>query len=211
MTAVSYNQWLPATQAHLTNCPTDMILEAIRTTCIMFCASTRYLRVELDPFNTVATNDEYNLSPPVDSAIAEILSLRINGRQLMPTTVNALEAETADWKLRSGTPTRYFQRGKATVVVNPVPANVYQVRAVVVVKPTQSSGGVDERIFEEWKPAITSGVLAYLMAMPEKEWSNPNLSAYHGTLYSAAVVDARNQADSGYSLTRPSRVRARFL
>ena len=211
MTAVTYTQWLPAVQIHVPECPTPMITEAVRSTCIRFCGESRYLREELDPFNTVATDDEYELTPPADSAIAEILSLRINGRLLDPTTVDALEAETVDWKDLSGYPSRYFQRSRSVIVVNPVPDAAYVSRAVVAIKPSQASSGVDGRVFEEWKDAIASGTLAYLMAMPGQAWSNPELAGYHGGLFSSAVARARAQADAGYSLTRPSRVRARFL
>ncbi len=211
MTAVAYTQWLPAVQIHVPECPTPMITEAVRSTCIRFCGESRYLREELDPFNTVATDEEYEIAAPADCAIAEILSLRVDGTQLKPTTVDALENEVVDWQDLTGRPTRYFQRSRAVIVMNPVPDAAYVSRAVVAIKPSQSSGGVDERVFEEWKDAIASGALAYLMAMPGQAWSNPELAGYHGGLFSSAVSRARNQADAGYSLTRPSRVRARFL
>ena len=109
MTAVAYTQWLPAVQIHVPECPTPMITEAVRSTCIRFCGESRYLREELDPFNTVETDEEYEIAAPADCAIAEILSLRVDGTQLKPTTVDALENEVVDWQDLTGRPTRYFQ------------------------------------------------------------------------------------------------------
>ncbi len=81
--AIVYTQWLPHVQVKVPDCPKARIYYCIRQKVIEFCQLLPlFLRQELDSFYTVADDNEYDLSPPVDNNIAQLLMLKVNKREL---------------------------------------------------------------------------------------------------------------------------------
>jgi len=185
MAIVPYTQWLPYVQVNVPDCPKALIVEAIRQKVIEFCQRSLFLRQELDSFYTVADDNEYDLSPPVDTTIAQLLMLKVNKRELEPKTQDDMEY--------------FFLKNTNTAILVPKPIGVYPVRILVALKPTQAAQGVDEIIFEEYKDAIKHGALAYLMLMAEKTWSNPNMSAFYQSQFDAAIQESKMRAEQGYA------------
>lgn len=211
METVLYSQWLPSIQVNVPGCPRAMVIEAIRSKAIEFCDRSRFWRKELDGFYTVADDEEYDIETPVETAIADILLIKVDGHELSPKTQDEIEADNNEWRDSSGRPDVFFLRDTKTAVFVPIPDSQYAVRVLVALKPTQAAQGVDEIVFEEHKDTIMHGALAYLMQMPEKTWTNPNLSIFHQGKYDEAVTKAKNKADRGYALRKTFRVKAHFI
>lgn len=211
MATVPYSQWLPVIQVSVPDCPELLILEAIRQKVIEFCSKSRFWRKELDGFNTVATDSEYEIITPVDSTIADILKIKVNKELLEPKTQDDLESLYQEWRDVVGSPKYFFLRDTSSVVFSPIPDAVYTVRLLVALKPTQAAQGVDEIIFEEYKDAIKHGALAYLMQMPEKSWFSPDMSVFYGTLFEASIVSAKLRAEQGYNLRKTFRVKPNYF
>ena len=211
MAIVPYTQWLPYIQVNVPDCPKALIVEAIRQKVIEFCQRSLFLRQELDGFYTVADDNEYDLSPPVDNNIAQLLTLKVNKRELEPKTQDDLEEIYQEWRDQEGQPSYFFLKNTYTAILVPKPIGVYPVRILVALKPTQSAQGVDESIFEEYKDAIKHGALAYLMLMAEKSWSNPNMSAIYQSQYDAAVTDAQSRANQGYAHRKTFRAKPNYI
>ena len=211
MTAVAYSEWLPCIQPHVPDCPTPMITDMVRSVCIDFCESSRYLRTQLDSFNTVVDDDEYEITTPTDTVLAGILSMRVGDRVLEATTQERLEEEATYWRDRSGPPTRYIQSSEQAVILNPVPSDVEAVRVFAAIRPSQASGGIDEAIFERFRDGIASGAISRLMAMPGVAWSNPQLAEYHASIYGASVTQASSKAARGLTHDVRPRIRPRYL
>jgi len=211
MAIVPYSQWLPYVQVNVPDCPRALIIEAVRQKVIEFCAKSRFWRKELDGFNTVATDSEYEITTPVDSTIADILKIKVNKELLEPKTQDDLESLYQEWRDVAGQPKYFFLRDTSTVVFSPIPDAVYTVRLLVALKPTQAAQGVDEIIFEEYKDAIKHGALAYLMQMPEKSWFSPDMSVFYGTQFESFIVSAKLRAEQGYNLRKTFRVKPNFF
>lgn len=211
MTNVAYTQWLDHIQPHVQDCPSPMILLAVRQACIEFCRSSRYLRVNLDPFNTVVGDDEYDLSPPADTVVSAVLNVRCGGRLIDAARQEDLDSEANYWRDLEGPPSRYLLPNEATIILNPVPQEVVAVRILAAIRPSQASGGVDEAIFERFLDPVASGALARLMAMPGVSWSNPELAGYHAQLFKAGVSDAADKAARGLTDNKRIRAKARFM
>ena len=105
----------------------------------------------------------------------------------------------------------FFMKDMTTAILVPCPDAAYPVRIVVALKPTQVAQGVDEIIFEEYKNVITHGALAYLQQMPEKTWSNPNMSVFYQGLFDADVQEAKLKSEKGYALRKTFRTQAHFI
>jgi hypothetical protein len=211
MAIVPYTQWLPYVQVNVPDCPKALIVEAIRQKVIEFCQRSLFLRQELDGFYTVADDNEYDLSPPVDTNIAQLLMLKVNKRELEPKTQDDLEEIYQEWRDQSGEPSYFFLKNTNTAILVPRPIGVYPVRILVALKPTQAAQGVDESIFEEYKDAIKHGALAYLMLMAEKTWSNPNMSAFYQSQFESSIQESKMRAEKGYALRKTFRVKAHYI
>ena len=211
MAIVPYTQWLPYVQVNVPDCPKALIVEAIRQKVIEFCQRSLFLRQELDGFYTVADDNEYDLSPPVDNNIAQLLMLKVNKRELEPKTQDDMEEIYQEWRDQSGETQYFFLKNTYTAILVPKPMGVYPVRILVALKPTQAAQGVDESIFEEYKDAIKYGALAYLMLMAEKTWSNPNMSAFYQSQFDAAITDSKMRAEKGYAMRKTFRTKAHYF
>lgn len=211
MATVLYSQWIPVVLVELPGCPRPLVIEAVRQATIQFCQDSGFWRKELDGFYTVATDAEYELEPPVDSTIADVLLIKVNKREIEPKTQDDLEGMYSDWRDTSGCPTCFFLRDKQTIVLLPIADDAYPVRVIATLKPTQAAQGVDEIVFEEFKDCIKHGAIAYLAKIPEKTWTNPGKSADSQAEFNAGIVKARLSAQNGYSIRKSHRVVARFI
>ncbi len=211
MAIVPYTQWLPYVQVNVPDCPKALIVEAIRQKVIEFCQRSLFLRQELDGFYTVADDNEYDLSPPVDNNIAQLLMLKVNKRELEPKTQDDLEEIYQEWRDQEGQPSYFFLKNTNTAILVPKPMGVYPVRLLVALKPTQAAQGVDEIIYEEYKDAIKHGALSYLMLMAEKTWSNPNMSAFYQSQFESSIQESKMRAEKGYALRKTFRVKAHYI
>jgi hypothetical protein len=211
MATVPYSQFQPFVQVDVPACPKALIIEAIRQTVIDFCQVTGFWRKELDGFNTIATDDEYELITPVYSTIADILTIKVNERTIEAKTQDDLENDFDNWRTLTGSPKYYFLPDKKTLVLIPIPDDAYPVRIIVSLKPTQSAQDCDEIIFEEYKQAIVDGALAWLMDKPSKDWSNPNLAMLYKQKYDTALINAKNNAQKGYAKRKSFRVKANYF
>ena len=104
--------------------------------------------------------------------------IKVNKEPIEAKTQDDLESIYSEWREQNGKPKYFFMRDKTSIVFVPIPDAAYPVRLLVALKPTQTAQGVDSIIFEEHKEAIKFGALAYLMMMPNKEWSDPNSSVF---------------------------------
>ena len=211
MATVPYTQWQPFIQVYVPDCPMALIIEAVRQACIEFCQNSRYWRYELDAFYTVATDAEYELTPPTDSTIADILLIKVNKEQLEPKTQDDLEVIYNEWREQNGKPKYFFMRDKTNMVLVPIPDAAYPIRLLVSLKPTQTAQGVDELVFEEHKEAIKFGALAYLMMMPNVAWSNPNGSIFYQQQFEEKTNAAKVKAERGENLRKSFRVKANYF
>lgn len=67
---------------------------------------------------------------------------------------------------------------------------------------TQDSVGCPKFIYDRYYDGILSGVLANLQAMPGKAWTDPNMVAYHRSIFEDAVTRASSDIDSSFNRER---------
>lgn len=211
MSLIPYSQWLPFVQVNVAGCPKALMIEAIRQKAIEFCQRSRFWRKELDGFYTVANDEEYELSAPVDSVIADILLIKVNKCELIQQTQDDLETRYKEWREVKGQPIYFFLKDTSTAILVPIPDAIYPVRLLVSLKPSQAAQGVDAIVFEEYKDVIKHGALAYLCAMQEKEWSNANMVSFYQAQFEAGLSDAKKRAEHGYAMRKTFRVKPHYF
>jgi len=130
--------------------------------------------VDPNAFNS----DQYNESP-------------FNGN---PSTVVPDEA-VAD----GSTPTSICQLTPDKYIVLPLPdkAKPYNMRMFVALKPKRTATGLDETIFDELEDVILHNALQHLLVLPNTNWSDRELAAYHAKQFIYQVSERRARANLG--------------
>lgn len=82
---------------------------------------------------------------------------------------------------------------KVVVVFILVP-NVLVANVPIRVSPNSTDRELPILAYQEHAEAITSGVLARMMAMPSKPYTNPLMATYHGRKYRNDTIKYRNEA-----------------
>jgi Zn-finger nucleic acid-binding protein len=209
MASSLYSVWLPSILVDVPTCSVDMVNEAVRDVVIDFCKRTKVLRVDADPFYTVIGDSSYTLTPPSDTQVIDVLTLKYNDSvMIQPQLREELDRRIPNWATREGTPATFLSTRPGDIVFDSIPQEVVIVRPYVAVKPSQTSQGVDEFIFEEFKKDIRHGVLAFLFSQPNKSYSNPALAAYHEQTFERRVSKAITKSQAGYNSKKQFNCRA---
>jgi hypothetical protein len=98
-----------------------------------------------------------------------------------------------------GEPTVICQLTADKYIVLPLPdkAKTYMMRMFVALKPKRTATGMDEAIFDEIEDVLVHGALQHLLVIPNKNWSDRELAAYHAKQYLFHVNERRARANLG--------------
>lgn len=84
-------------------------------------------------------------------------------------------------------------------IVLPMPDNekAYEMRMFVALKPKRDASGMDEFIFDELEDVIVHNALQHLLVLPDSNWSDRELAAYHAKQYLFHLNERRARANLG--------------
>lgn len=99
----------------------------------------------------------------------------------------------------ASTPQAICQVSPDRYVVLPLPdgTTTYTVRMFYALKPKRNSTAMDEIVFNDLEEAIFHGTLQHLLVLPQSNWSDRELAAYHAKQYLTAVAERRARANLG--------------
>lgn len=119
---------------------------------------------------TSTLNDESYNDDPYNGDISEVL--QVNG---------------------AGPPRDICQVTVDKFVVLPLPDDVipYSLRMFVALKPSRTSTGLNDVVYNELRDVIVHSALNELLAIPDKEWMDKELATYHGKLASFKMAERR--------------------
>ena len=120
-----------------------------------------------------------------------MIDVWLDGTKLDPVSKDTLTQDYVDWVATTGTPSKYFLTASKDLRLYPIPEVDGTLMASVSLVPKMTATVLPEFLLDDWYEAISNGALWILLSMPNAAWSNPNLAAYHGNLFSAAKGSAR--------------------
>jgi hypothetical protein len=84
-------------------------------------------------------------------------------------------------------------------IILPLPddTKIYTMRMFYALKPKRNSTGMDEVIFEELEDVITHNALQHLLVLPNTNWSDRELAAYHAKQFIFQLSERRARANLG--------------
>ena len=84
-------------------------------------------------------------------------------------------------------------------IILPLPddTKTYTMRIFYALKPKRNATGMDEVIFEELEDVITHNALQHLLVLPNTNWSDRELAAYHAKQFIFSISERRARANLG--------------
>jgi hypothetical protein len=146
---------------------------------------------------------EYPYNNPSQSEVHAFLTAAVNGEPLEPVTLEQLVDIYPDWPNlatdKRADPRRICQIDPDNFVVAPVPddSKIYDIKMIVALKPLRDAAGMDKTVFDELEDTIMHGALQHLLVLPDKNWSDRELAAYHSKQYLYKITERRARANIG--------------
>ena len=202
MTTVAYTAFLSEVAPLVLQCPTPLIINAIRNTAIDFCTKTNVWQ-ETQPVQTVTAADlPLDLSASTGVTVTLVLACKINGILIEPVTLDYLDGQHTNWEVASGTPINYFQANTAQLGLYPKPVGAVNLTLRVAYAPTRSSTEIDSAIYENNLTTLAAGASASLMMMPDLPWSHPKLALYYSAIYASDTTEALTSTQKSFTRAR---------
>lgn len=98
----------------------------------------------------------------------------------------------------ASTPQSICQVNPDKYIILPLPDDTpYQMRMFVALKPKRSATGMDEFIMDELEEVIMHGALQHLLVLPNTNWTDRELAAYHAKQFTFQTAERRARANLG--------------
>lgn len=215
-----FKELWPYVLPQVPTCSNMMATQQLERAARELCQKARIWRVTQTPLPINGSDCEYEFEPYDNADRVQIEWATYGGRQIKPTTEQQLFKCDKEWMTRRGHPTHYLEMNSGMIRVWPTPDE-----SVVPGVPGMSSGGteptpedaaaecmlifrismkpalgataMDRQILDDFYDTIINGALAYLMFMPGKPWSAPDLAAVYSSTFHEGMDRARRQAIDG--------------
>lgn len=194
--------------ANVPGCPRPTIEQFVRDIAIEVCEKTLVWRYKQPTITLVAGTYEYAYDLPASTEITAVTHTKLSkdgvfADRLFPATQDDLLRMYPDWPSsdvdKRSQPRYLSQIDPSMFVVAPVPDSsvTYTVDMFLALKPSLSSTGMEETIFNNCENLIIHGVLQHLHTIPDKSWTDYGVASYHAKQYTYKTAAKRAQANLG--------------
>jgi len=191
----------PLVRRQAKGCPNVTLRDALRRAARELCFESWYVTRTLT-IDAVEGTNAYALQPVAGSEEAcAVKAAQFGEEPLLPVLAESVPDSGA-----AGSPTMFYLRLPATIVVLPVPdedaAGALRVR--VAVQPKADALLIPDEL-GNFDRALASGALAWLHAMPGEQWTDVGAAERLKREFFHAKSEARRKAQAGH-LPRSQRV-----
>jgi len=179
----------------LPGCPDPTVRLAILRAAREFCNETLAWTETQDPVLAVDGTSTYDVDLPSGSSLVMVRDVFVGNRRLTPVTVASLQTQLPAWQTAQASEPSFYRMtdDRTGINVYPIPLNANSVYLVIraAYAPKPSATTLPDILGGIYLDAITSGVKANLMAMPNTNWTNPGLSAYYQGIFKSGKQTAK--------------------
>lgn len=193
---ISISTFRPLVLPYVRDCPDFAADSAVRFTVREFCRETNWLKFEHDPITGLAGTADYELSPPDQTQVHEVIEATYNGVPIEPSTIDELKSRYQDWRSLTGTPLKFLNitRDLLTLVPAPDTRVLHALHLIVSLEPVVDATQIDTSLYERWSEIIGYGARARLMEMSGQPYYDPNGALAARMTFGAGVGKAKAQA-----------------
>jgi hypothetical protein len=192
--AKKWEYFYPYVQPYVPGCP-EMVMDAhLQEAASVFCARSEVWRVNIGPEFTSNNVADYELDLTRNAVLENILFLRLDGREMEHVSDRHFApAVYAAGDPVKGMPVRFSVIEDSTVRMYPTPTKKHTFVGEAVLKPKLSATGVEDFIFESHGRSIALGAVARITEIPNKEWSNLEVSMKHSMEFERRMCAAKGR------------------
>jgi hypothetical protein len=192
--AVIWDKLYPYVQPYVPGCPEVVIKAHLQEAAAEYCSNSEIWRYNLEPSYTSKNTSDYELDVPNRAVLENIMILVLDGVPLTKVSDRHFNPGShADGSVLTGTPTHYSVFEDASIRMYPTPITKHTFTGVLVVKPSLASKGVEDFIFESHGRNIAAGAIARIAGIPNKEWSDPDVSMRSQIEFDRAMCAAKGR------------------
>ena len=191
-----YDYYLP----DVPGCPYATGAQALRIAAQEFCERTSAWRVTMDPVLTVAGISIYEFDISSNFEVVKVMSAKLDGHP-----IDSLLHDQV------GTPARGIAvlNGRE-FALQPAPAAGQRLEIVAVLKPSNTSVGIEDFLYAAHARAIAKGAKAELFGMAKQGFTDLTAADRARAEFEEAIGRAKTQAAQAYS-NAPLRTKPSFL
>jgi len=188
-------------------CPNQTVVQYIRDAAIKACEKTLAYRYQQPVFNLTPGAYVYTYRKPADTQVHAVFSTLMNNEPLEVLPLDKALMLYPEWADKYTTsqdiaefgsePRSITQISPNEFAVLPLPdaQRTYAVRMFYALKPTRSATDMDEVVFDDLEDVIMHGALQQLLVLPNTNWSDRELAAYHAKQFLAQGAERRARAN----------------
>lgn len=172
-------------------CPSPLIDSNIMEIVTEFCHETQAWTLDLDAIPVVSGQQDYEL----------------NGEQLAYAVIDTITSVVlADVPLEPIRDWNIVDRENVTLhlIDEPSSDDADGLEVQVALRPKSTATYIDTRFYDDWRHTFAYGVMARLMQMPGKTWSNAKRGQLYWRRFWDGVIRAKAQQVSGGTNARVS-------
>jgi len=200
--ATDLEKFVSGVLPHVPGCPESLAINMIRRAVIRLCEDSTIWRDDIPAGDIDIDVADYTITPPADTRIIALMSLMYDGVEMTKRTEEWLDVNDSSWRNSNpGSPTSIVNYAPDRFILNRVPTKTIVGGMVsrVILKPTNDALVCGDLIYNDWSEAVEHGAISLLMEIPEKKWSDMNLSMYHGRQFNFQIQRARARATMGFA------------
>lgn len=194
----------------LPGCSTALVDRHLVDMAREFCSTTGLWHQTLTAIDLVAEQATYTVATPASSELVRITELTVAGELLWRLSDRGVDRqpEGEDAKYRTNEPPFSLSTDLAQITLMEVPtaAVVGGLEIKAALKPTAAADTLPDFLKSQHSEAIRYGVLARLMVMGKKPWSDRELAVTYDGRWRTAINFAAYQATVG-NTREPLRVK----
>ena len=161
----------------LPGCPVTAADSALRQSAIAFFEQSLAWQAGHQPVFVTTGVAEYAFSPPEGTVVHAITHAVLDGEEIGPF-VGEKNIPIRSWRRQTGK-LRYVLGGPSSLTLVPAPDINGLLAMTVALKPSATSTGIEDTLFNEYRETIIHGAMARLMLSPKKPYTDIQLAAYH--------------------------------
>lgn len=193
---------LPRVLPYATDCPPQTAEFHLRLVATDFFQRTLAWREDLAPVATVVGQESYALPLPQHAAVAKLMFYTFDGDRF-----HVIDAEAGlELALEESGMSISWTHDRVTARIAPVPTEAGKVLGFrVALKPSLNATQIPGNMHEHYIDHIVEGVLARLLSMPKKTWTDIGAADRHRAAYELAVARVGLMTAKGFSRRRTQR------